>query len=99
MRKWRLTQTCRRQACEAVRNERVETGPWEKAEGQAVFFHKQLRRRDEANFNAMMKGYIDGVVDAGLLVDDDSTHWELLPAKFEKDQMERVELTITRRTK
>jgi len=97
MKKWRLTQKCRKQACKAVKDERVETGPWTMAEGRAIFYHAQKRRRDGANFNAMLKGYIDGVVDSGLLIDDDEKHWTLLPPEFRLDKYPRLELTITRR--
>jgi hypothetical protein len=48
----------------------------------------------------MLKSAYDGVVDAGLLVDDDSEHLTTLPASFAIDRdCPRVELTFTRRKK
>ena len=38
---------------------------------QAAFWHKQTRRRDDVNHLAMLKPAYDGLVEAGLLVDDD----------------------------
>lgn len=62
-----------------------------------TFFHKQGRRRDDVNFAAMMKPAYDGVVVAGLLVDDDSKHLTTLPVKFEIDKANpRVELFFER---
>jgi hypothetical protein len=45
----------------------------------------------------MLKAAYDGIVEAGLLVDDDSAHLTTLPAAFDIDRdTPRVELTITR---
>lgn len=87
----------RKEAKQAVEKEGIETGAWEYATMQAVFYHKQKRRRDGANHNNMLKAAQDGVVDAGLLVDDDADHCDMLPPRFAIDQKHpRVELTITR---
>lgn len=86
----------RRDARNAIEEERIESGPWEKVEAKAVFYHKTNRRRDGANFNAQLKGAFDGIVDAGLVVDDDHKHWTTLPPGFEIDnEFPRVEITIT----
>lgn len=98
MKRWRITKENRKLACGAVKDAEIETGPWKKAEAQATFFHRQRRRRDGKHFNGMLKGYIDGVIDAGLVVDDDAKHWATLPPLFEIDKENpRVELTITRK--
>jgi hypothetical protein len=87
---------CRRLARQAVEAECIASGPWGSAEVRAVFFHKQARRRDGANFNTRLKGYFDGIVDAGLVVDDDATHWTTLPPEFHIDtKLGRVEITVT----
>ena len=92
-----VTKKCRRLAREQVEEMHVDTTPWEKAQVKAVFYHAQKRRRDEWNYAAMLKGYVDGVVDAGLLVDDDSEHLGTLPVGFEIDKKcPRVELTFLR---
>ena len=88
---------CRKLARMAVEAECIETGPWERVEARAVFFHKAKRRRDGVNFNSRLKGYVDGIVDGGLVVDDDSERWTQLPPKFEIDkEMGRVEITVWR---
>ena len=84
-------------ACAATLSEGIESGPWEKVEMKAKFFHKQKRRRDGTNHNSMLKAAQDGIVEAGLAVDDDSQHWTTLPPEFSIDKkLSRVEITITR---
>lgn len=76
----------------------VESGPWQKATIQAHFVHKTRRRRDDVNSLAMLKPAYDGIVDSGLLVDDDSAHLTTLPATYGIDkESPRVELTLTRK--
>lgn len=88
----------RRLAKEAALAENIDSGPWERATIDAHFFHKQKRRRDDVNHLAMLKPAYDGLVDAGLLVDDDSDHLVTRPALFSIDrEYSRVELTITRK--
>jgi len=78
----------------------IETGPWEHATVAARFFHKTKRRRDDVNHLAMLKAAYDGIVDSGLLADDDSEHLTTLPAVFGIDrEFPRVELEITRQEK
>jgi hypothetical protein len=86
----------RRLACEAVTALRIESGPWERATVQAKFVHVQKRRRDDVNHAAMLKSAYDGVVDAGLLVDDDSEHLTSLPVRFEVGPHPRVEMLFAR---
>ena len=84
-------------AREAALAEGIATGPWQKATIQAKFVHKQKRRRDDINHMAMLKPAYDGLVEAGLLADDDSEHLTTLPATFAVDAAcSRVELTVTR---
>lgn len=71
--------------------------PWERVTARATFFHKVRRRRDDVNHLAMLKPAYDGIVDAGLIVDDDSEHLRTLGASFEIDKHNpRVELLIVR---
>ena len=98
MKKAAAAKRYRRLAREAAEDARVESGPWESATVQAAFFHTQKRRRDDVNHMAMLKSAYDGVVDAGLLVDDDSEHLTTLPADFSIDrEFPRVEMTFERR--
>ena len=87
----------KRMAREATLEQRIESGPWEKATVRARFFHKKARRRDDVNHLAMLKPAYDGIVDAGLLVDDDAVHLTTLGAEFCTDsELSRVELVIER---
>ena len=86
----------RRLAREAVEAENIESSPWPFVTARATFYHKSDRRRDGANFNATLKAAIDGVVDAGLMPDDDHTHFTLLPPKFRRDSVSpRVEIEFS----
>lgn len=97
MKKAGALKKCRKLAMKLTLEEDIQTGPWEKAEVSAVFFHKQNRGRDGANYNAMLKGYFDGIVDAGLVVDDNYTNWTTMPPEFKIDKMcSRVEITVLR---
>ena len=97
MRKAVIAKRYRRLARLATLEERIEPPPWMKATVQARFFHKTRRRRDGVNFNAMLKPAQDGIVDAGLVIDDDSEHLTTLPPEFAIDYRNpRVEMTIER---
>lgn len=72
-------------------------GPWARATVSVRFFHATRRRRDDVNFLASLKPAYDGLVDAGLLEDDDAEHLTTLGATFEVDrEAPRVELLLTR---
>jgi len=97
MKRAAATKKCRRLSCEAIIAQAIESGPWECATVSAMFFHKNNRRRDGCNFNAMLKAYQDGAVDSGLLVDDDSRHLTTLPPTFHIDRTHpRVEMVFSR---
>ena len=75
----------------------VESAPWQKVETQATFFHANNRRRDGDNFLGRLKGAQDGIVLAGLLLDDTHEQLTALPPKFAKDiDFPRVEIEIRR---
>lgn len=87
----------RRLAREAVEAEQISTGPWRKATVKVTFHHKQKRRRDQDNAMAMLKAAYDGIVDSGLLVDDDYEHLERKSPQFLIDNLHpRVTLIIER---
>jgi hypothetical protein len=97
MAKMRATKLYRAKACEATADLRVESGPWERATVAATFFHTAKRRRDDVNFLAALKAAYDGLVDGGLLEDDDAMHLITLGATFEVDAKHpRVELRVER---
>ena len=72
-------------------------GHWKRATIKAVFFHKTNRRRDDVNHLAMLKPAYDGIIQAGLLPDDDSKHLQTIGAEFHIDKKTpRVELILNR---
>ena len=94
MKKAACSKKYRRLSKEATENLCISE-TWEFATIQATFFHSQKRRRDDVNFLAMLKPAYDGIVDAGLLLDDDSEHLKTLPVSFEIDRVcPRVELSL-----
>lgn len=97
MMKAAATKRYRKLACEAVKETEIETVPWEYAVVEATFFFRDKRRRDQDNATASLKAAYDGIVDSGLVPDDDPRHMKRLYADFEIDKKNpRVELTITR---
>lgn len=87
----------RRLAEEAVVSERIDTSPWQKVSVKATFFFKDKRRRDVRNAMGSLKSAEDGIVDAGLVADDDYEHMEHEKPIFLIDRsFPRVELAITR---
>ncbi len=92
-----VTKKARRLAREAVQAEDVMTVPWGKVTATEAFFYKAIRNRDERNAVAMLKAYYDGVVDSGLILDDNHnilTHGQ--PSFYTDKENPRVEITITK---
>jgi len=87
----------RKSVCDAIKNECIESIPWKKVSVKAEFYHKTNRRHDEDNSIGSLKAAYDGIVDAGVVVDDDHTHMrrEIPEFNFDKEYP-RVVLTITR---
>ena len=84
-------------ARDAAEGQGVESGLWARATVELRFFHAKKNRRDDVNFMAAMKPAYDGLVDAGLLEDDDAKHLTTLGAAFELDKdAPRVELLVRR---
>ena len=48
--------------------------PYERAHITITWVAKDKRKRDIDNLHSSMKGYIDGLVAVGLLLDDDAMH-------------------------
>jgi hypothetical protein len=98
MRKAAVAKKYRRLAKEAVENLDIDSGPWELSHITATFYHKTDRRRDDVNSLAMLKPAYDGIVEAGLLVDDDSKHLKTQTPMYHVDKLNpRVELFIERK--
>ena len=91
------TKRYRRLADEAVQAEQVETMPWDRVIVTAAFFYATNRRRDPDNSTGSLKAVYDGIVDSGLVPDDDHVHMRRGEPSFSVDrESPRVELTITR---
>ncbi len=87
----------RRLSKEAVQEEGIESGPWRKVEVNAVFYHETKRKHDEDNATGSLKAAYDGIVDSGLVTDDDYDHMKRGSPKFSIDKKHpRIELTISR---
>lgn len=88
---------CRRLAQLAVEEEQLETLPWNFIEIKPVFYFQINRKRDRNNYMAMLKSTIDGIVDAGLILDDNSEHIrETWPEMLIDENNPRVEILIER---
>lgn len=91
------TKRYRKIAREATEEECIESAPWGRVEVASTFYHKTQRRHDDENSMVSIKPAYDGIVDTGLVPDDDSKHMRKLPPTFLIDKENpRVELTITR---
>ena len=67
--------------------------PFTKARLNLTFVFPEHRRRDRDNCLSMFKPGLDGIVDAGLLLDDDAEHLEIGNVDILVDP-ERAPLTI-----
>jgi len=96
MMKAAATKRYRRLAREAIEAEQIETAPWQRVEVCAAFYFASRRRRDQDNAIGSLKAAYDGIVDSGLVPDDDYEHMKRMPPTFKIDKEHpRVELTIT----
>jgi hypothetical protein len=97
MMKAAATKKYRRLACEAVQDENVSSAPWSVVGVQAEFHYKIKRRRDQDGAMSALKAAYDGIVDSGLVADDDYEHMKRESPSFLIDKTEPcVILTITR---
>ena len=91
------TKRYRKVAREAIEAECIETMPWPVVTVCAVFYFATNRRRDQDNAMGSLKAAYDGIVDSGLVVDDDYEHMKRgVPEFFIDKKSPRVELTISR---
>ncbi len=91
------TKRYRRLTKEAIENEQIETAPWSQASVKALFYFKSKGRRDQDNAMASLKAAYDGIVDSGLLSDDDYEHMKRDSPEFHCDsKCPKVVLIITK---
>ena len=79
---------------DAINRQRLPV-PFAAVTVQPVFYFRDKRRRDRDNAGAMLKAAYDGLVDAGLLADDETLTPLVAELRIDKGNP-RVELTITR---
>lgn len=97
MMKASATERYRRLAREAVEAECIDTMPWNKLEVRADYYHVTKRIRDDDNAIGALKAAYDGIVDSGLVSNDDREHMKRRLPDFHIDkQFPRVVLTVTR---
>ena len=78
----------------AMRAKRI-AGGWERAEACELFVWPTNRRRDVRNAESSLKPTWDGIVEAGLIVDDRAEVLTHLPSVFGYDPLRpRVEITV-----
>ncbi len=75
-----------------VREQLVPARPLARAKVTYTFYIKGHRRHDQDNLVASMKAYLDGLVRAGLLADDDDQHVTLSESQIIRDA--RAEQTV-----
>ncbi|MBA7641339.1 hypothetical protein ES703_49016 [subsurface metagenome] len=82
-------------SCVDARNRALAKGRlvFMRARLNLTFVFPQSRRRDEDNLIARFKPGLDGIVDSGLVVDDDAEHLEIVGVGIQADK-ERAPLTI-----
>jgi hypothetical protein len=64
---------------------------WQRAHVVLRAFYPDHRRRDNDGLLASCKGYLDGIVDSGLIADDSGLAYTILPSVVDR---ERVGVTI-----
>lgn len=93
----RATRKYRTLSRETVEEIKLESIPWEKCTVRAFFLHSTKRRRDPDNATGSLKAAYDGIVDAGVVPDDDWEHMEREKPAFDSDDIyPRVEITVER---
>ena len=90
----------RRIACEAVLDAEIETMPWRHVIVEVAIYYATKRRRDEDNAMGSLKSFYDGIVDSGLIADDDKINMtRKMPLLLFDNEFPRVEIVLTRALK
>lgn len=89
----------RQQTADAVRAAGIETFPWDHAVVSPTVFWPDRRRRDTDNLIGAIKSVYDGLVDGGVVPDDDPAHMTRREPTFAVDRdWPRIDLTLERRS-
>ncbi|MDD4888669.1 MAG: hypothetical protein PHU85_01970 [Phycisphaerae bacterium] len=67
---------------------------WESANVHAVFYHRTKARRDPTNLSSSLKHVLDGIADAGVVVNDRVLSPPTVEDRIDRERP-RVEITIT----
>ncbi len=87
----------RKLAKEAIEDAEIESMPWGCVLVDVEIFYSTKRTRDEDNSMGSLKSYYDGIVDSGLVADDDKINMTRTMPKLLFDMKSpRVEITLTR---
>lgn len=81
---------------QALRESRIHGTPFDRATLEVVWLYRVERRRDTTGVIEAIKPLVDGLVDCGLLLDDDSRHLVSVTASLEKGAADAVRLIVSR---
>lgn len=81
-------------ATDALRRAGIAPPRWRRATVIVRPYAPTRHRRDPDNVLASLKGSIDGVVDAGVLADDDQLLWVVHPVEHDPSAAAHVTITI-----
>lgn len=85
----------RRRSEQVTREEMGDWQPQAKTLIKARHVHPMKRKRDPLGLAERLKGIVDGLVDAGLIEDDDEDHIEIILGPWLKDERKGIQLEIT----
>lgn len=87
----------RADTCAAIQAQNANGLPWDKCEVSVKLYHQTNRRRDLDNAVSMLKSMFDGIVDAGVVVDDTPEYMTRKWPEFATDKSQpRMEVVIRR---
>ena len=87
----------RKLAREAIEDAEIETMPWGHVVVEVLIYYETRRRRDDDNAMGSLKSYYDGIVDSGLIADDNIRNMKRnMPELLFDSKSPRVEITLTR---
>lgn len=71
--------------------------PWSAVDMHVTLYFTKRRNRDEDNYHAMLKGFIDGIVRAHIITDDNTTviRGLTIALTVDKTQAPATEITLT----
>ncbi len=81
----------------AIWEAEIESMPWEYVIVEVKIFYRTKRTRDDDNAMGSLKSYYDGIVDSGLIADDNISNMKRnMPELLFDSIFPRVEIILTR---